>query len=146
MGRLSSADCQQLDSQSGSTRFGATLTAPDYTPFSAVSPEPDAAVAHVDPDLRDDNHLDTADGPGTGHMEVSREGAKYLGRGAGSLLICEDDEVRLDKRQKHSANGKSTHPTLLFPFMGSDKNLLSSVHELFPPAHEAYELLKVYGE
>lgn len=30
--------------------------------------------------------------------------------------------------------------------MGTDKNLLSGVHELFPSAQEAYSLLKVYGE
>lgn len=75
----------------------------EYTPFSAVSPDEGAEggpLDHVDPDERDDNHLDTADGSGIGIMEVSREGAKYLGRGAGSLFVCEDNEVstREDKR------------------------------------------------
>jgi hypothetical protein len=66
----------------------------DYQPFSAISPEEGADVGHLDPDQRDDNHLDTADGAGSGLMEVSREGAKYLGRGAGSFFVCEDNEVR----------------------------------------------------
>lgn len=58
-----------------------------------MSPDEAAADGHLDPDQRDDNHLDTADGNGVGLMEVSREGAKYLGRGAGSLFVCEDNEV-----------------------------------------------------
>jgi len=46
---------------------------------------------------------------------------------------------------RHSANGKSTHPTLVFPFMATDKRILGSIHQLFPPAREAFALLKVYG-
>lgn len=41
----------------------------------------------------DDNYLDTASRPGPGVLEEGREGEKYLGRGAGTLFVCEDDEV-----------------------------------------------------
>jgi hypothetical protein len=30
--------------------------------------------------------------------------------------------------------------------MATDKQILASVHELFPPAHEAFAHLKVYGK
>lgn len=65
----------------------------DYQPFTAVSPEhmSTGPSVHRDPD---DNYLDTASRPGPGVLEEGREGEKYLGRGAGTLFVCEDDEVR----------------------------------------------------
>lgn len=64
----------------------------DYTPFTAVSPAA-AQAHHLQPDQRDENRLDPASGPGSGVIELGREGIRYLGRGAGSLFICEDDSV-----------------------------------------------------
>lgn len=62
----------------------------EYTPFSAVSEHP----TRVPNGQRDDNFLDTASRPGPGVLEEGREGQKYLGRGAGTLFVCEDaDEV-----------------------------------------------------
>jgi hypothetical protein len=61
----------------------------EYTPFSAVSEH----AARVPNGQRDDNFLDTASRPGPGVLEEGREGQKYLGRGAGTLFVCEDDEV-----------------------------------------------------
>lgn len=64
----------------------------DYTPFTAVSPAA-AQAHHLQPDQRDENRLDPASGPGSGVIELGREGIRFFGRGAGSLFIVEDDSV-----------------------------------------------------
>lgn len=43
------------------------------------------------------------------------------------------------------ADRQSGNSNLEFPFVASDRSLLVSVHELFPPSEQARELLKVYG-
>ncbi|BEJ00626.1 hypothetical protein CcaverHIS631_0504830 [Cutaneotrichosporon cavernicola] len=100
----------------------------EYMPFSAA-PE---HAARVPSGQRDDNFLDTASRPGPGVLEEGSEGQKYLGRGAGTLFVCEDDE--------------SSNPTLVFPFVASDRAVLGGVHELFPPVEQALELLQVYDD
>ncbi|KAL1407402.1 hypothetical protein Q8F55_006834 [Vanrija albida] len=101
----------------------------EYTPFSAVSPEPEHGLPN-NIDARDDTMLDTTAVPGSGIMESGRDGTKYLGRGAGTLFVIEDDEP--------------TPSSLVFPFMSSDRAALANVHELFPTVDEAYKLLDVY--
>lgn len=103
--------------------------------------------------------LDTTAVPTAGIMESGRDGTKYLGRGAGTLFVIEDDEVggvRIWVRQWAAPNfpligmsaNRQSQPTpssLVFPFMSSDRAALANVHELFPTVDEAYRLLDVYG-
>lgn len=69
---------------------------------------------------RDDNYLDTASRPGPGVLEEGREGQKYLGRGAGTLFVCEDDEVSpvTRDRERLSADRKVNAPDTCLPFHG----------------------------
>lgn len=85
--------CLKIDAVADLQKQSEKQADDEYTPFSAVSPEHlnSGSWTHKDPD---DNYLDTASRPGPGVLEEGREGEKYLGRGAGTLFVCEDDEVR----------------------------------------------------
>lgn len=73
------------------TDDGTAVGSPPYQAFSVSPPQPS--------EQREAAHLDAASGSGVGLMEVDSGTAKYLGRSAGALYVCEEgDEVSAPSR------------------------------------------------
>ncbi|KAL7418264.1 hypothetical protein Q5752_006720 [Cryptotrichosporon argae] len=83
--------------------------------------------------MRDDDHVATASGSGSGLMEHDRVTGRYLGRGAGALYVCESDEPEAPAQ------------SFAFPLMPCDTNALDSLPKIFPQTKvEAHLMVQAY--
>ncbi|ORY28183.1 fungal-specific transcription factor domain-domain-containing protein [Naematelia encephala] len=137
------------ESVSSTEKLALTIASPSTTISSFRQPlnlysspirQPNTLESQLLSAVRDETHLATASGSGSGLMDLDEETGRFIGRGAGALYVCEEDEVDFLSPPKTGHEGEG----LVFPFVASDQSLLSSLHNKLPSKEGAYELARTY--
>ncbi|RXK39802.1 hypothetical protein M231_02995 [Tremella mesenterica] len=95
--------------------------------------------------VRDESHLAAVSGSGAGLMDWTDEAGRYIGRGAGALYVCEDEDGEGEGEVTEN-NSPAGDPgsSMTFPIMASDPSVLMHMHEVMPPKSGALALLQIY--